>query len=149
MQCSFIPSCSRSVLFAETLWWVIWNDISLFTRRTQRSTYINSFTNRQEYSGSRLQRWEYTWAVVNTLDCRFQPFIGSTSPFFHSIFPCHRVGRRGWKVEDCCIFGVLGVDLGYWLSPLMRGRGRATVKSRDQAFDWSQKTRFPRLLFWW
>ena len=59
---------------------------SIFTRRAHRSTHINSFTNRQENAGSRLQRWEYAWAVVNPLDCRVQSFIGSTPPLIHSMF---------------------------------------------------------------
>ena len=42
-------------------------------------THINHFNNRQEHSGSRLKRWEYVLTVVSPLDCRFQPFRGSTS----------------------------------------------------------------------
>ena len=142
MDCSFILSCSRSVLFAETLWWNVNN---VFTRRTHRSTHINNFTNGQEYSGSCLKRWEGAWAVVNALDCRLQPFIGSTSPLFHSVFPCHRGRRHGWKPKDCCKLGTLWVDLergcstycwrgryrsacvigGYWLSTLTRRRASA------------------------
>ena len=57
---SFTSSCSRSVLFAETLWWAKWNVISnIFTTRAHRSTHINNFTNHQEHSGSGLRRWEY------------------------------------------------------------------------------------------
>ena len=151
MVCSFTSSCSRSILFGETFWWAKWKVNNIFTCTAHKSTHINNFTNGQEHSGTHLQWWEWAWAVVNPLDCRFQPFIGSTSPLFHLMFPCQRVGRRGWKLEDCRIFGALRVDLGcrcsirckgrygsvcimegYWLSPLMR---RWATTPREQAFD--------------
>ena len=158
MDCSFTPSCSRSVLFAETVFWVIWNAISVFTRRAQRSTHIDNFTNRQEHSGSRLQRWECAWAVVNPLDCGFQPFIGSTSPLFHSMFPCQRGGRRGRKLEDCCVFAL-------WVDPrcrctIIRWRGRYgsgcviwlmrrwSITPREQILEWSQQLWVLRMLSW-
>ena len=160
MDWSFTSSCLRSVLFVEILWWAKWN-VNVFTGRANRSTHIDSLTNRKEHSGSRLQRWEYAWAFVDPLDCRFQPFIGSTSPLFHSMFPCQRDGRRGWKLKYCSIFGALWVDLGrrcsrgrfgsacgigiYWLSPEMRGWA---ITLREQAFKWSQQARFLRLLSW-
>lgn len=127
------------------------------------STHIHNFTNCQKYSCSCLKRWEYAWTVINPLDCRFQPFISSTSQHFHSMFPCQWARRRGWKLENCSIFGALWIDLGcwcstnrwrgrywsacvirgYWLSPLMI---RWATTPRKQALKRTQQTWFLRLL---
>ena len=82
--------------------------------------------------------------------------------------PCQRGGRRHYKVGDCYIFGGLWVGLGrrcriifwggrfgsafvmrdYWLSPLIRKQGWATVKLQGQVLEWSQQAWFSRLLSW-
>lgn len=133
---SFTLSCSRSVLFAETLRWAKWNVISnIFTSRAHRSTHINNFTNHQEHSGSCLRRWEYARRSSSRKSPGFPSSVlhkQYTSTFSFDVpMPA---GRKAWMKalglpHIRCLVSWPGVQmwpqadiesLSIWLSPLMR-----------------------------